>query len=201
MTSDFKLDEIKALAALQKHREISTEQVANIKIPDFKSVMGWDEFFFRHVYLASSKSKDKSTHIGAILVRDHRVIAEGYNGFAEGVNDFVFERYLRPEKYLWTEHGERNAVYQCARLGIAAKNSVMYTNGVPCCDCARAVIQAGIKEVVVHKQWESYFEDNLRWKESCETSFTMLSEAGVAVRRFDQVLGIKTLLNEKIIEV
>jgi dCMP deaminase len=167
------------------------------------SKMSWDEFFMRHVYLVASKSKDTRTRIGAVIVRDNRVISEGYNGMPIGVNDNVQERYERPEKYFWFEHGERNAVFACARFGIACQGGVMYTQGVPCADCARAVIQAGIKEVVVHKQWqewevEFYWE---RWIESQKRSTTLLSEGGVQVRVLDCPLHLKGHLDGKTIVV
>lgn len=165
--------------------------------------MNWDEFFMRHVYLASSKSKDTSTKIGAILVRDKRVISEGYNGMPEGVNDNVAERYVRPTKYEYFEHGERNAVFGCAKFGIPSKGAVLYTNGIPCADCARACIQAGISEIVVHKQWEeaavSFVRE--RWDKSCSSAEVMLAEAGIPIRRFDGILGVASIISGKEVNV
>lgn len=141
--------------------------------------MSWDEYFMRQVYLVASKSKDRSTKIGAVIVRDNRVLAQGYNGFPQGVNDDVEERHARPLKYAWTEHAERNAVFCCARHGVSAQGATMYTQGVPCSDCARAVIQAGITKVLTHADWT--LATNPRWVESCQVSTQMLQEAGVEV--------------------
>jgi dCMP deaminase len=152
----------------------------------------WDELFMRHVYLIASKSKDKKTKIGAVLVFDKAIISEGYNGFPRRVDDDVPERHERPEKYFWAEHGERNAVYDCARRGVRTVGSILYTNGVPCSDCARAVIQAGVKEVVVHAQWQEVEKTGSgwdKWKESCARSEAMLTEAGVEIRVFDMILN------------
>ena len=75
----------------------------------------WDELFLRHVYLIGSKSKDKSTQIGAVLVSDGGIISEGYNGICRRVNDTLPARNIRPDKYNWYEHGERNSIYNAAR--------------------------------------------------------------------------------------
>src|SRR5438045_6573381 len=111
--------------------------MVELKIPS------WDEYFMRHVYLVASKSKDTRTKIGAVIVRDKRIISEGYNGICQGVYDHIESRYVKPKKYFFFEHGERNAVYGCARHGIATLGAKIYTQGIPCADCARAVIQAG----------------------------------------------------------
>lgn len=169
----------------------------------FPAPPSWDELFMRHVYLIASKSKDTRTKIGAILVRDKRVISEGYNGMPMGVCDCKPERFERPEKYFWFEHAERNSVYTCARYGIATEKTVMFTQGVPCADCARAVIQGGISEVVVHKQWQ-HFEKEFyweKWLDSTKRSTAMLEEAGIPVRVYDGILGVKGYLDGKEISV
>jgi dCMP deaminase len=71
--------------------------------------------------------------------------------------------------------------------------SVLYTNGVPCSDCARSVIQAGVREVVVHAQWQEVEKQGggwEKWKESQEKSVMMLAEAGIEVRVFDMKLNV-----------
>src|SRR5437868_115563 len=99
--------------------------------------MDWDEYFFRHVYLASQKSKDERTKIGAVLVRsDSRaIISEGFNGICRGVDDYNSKRSEKPIKYFFYEHAERNSIYNCARHGISTLNSICYTQGIPCADC------------------------------------------------------------------
>lgn len=167
------------------------------------TIPSWDELFMRHAYLISSKSKDTRTKIGAVLVRDRRIISEGYNGMPMGVDDLIPSRYERPEKYFFFEHGERNCLYSCARHGISSSATSMYTQGIPCADCARAAIQGGIYEVVVHKQWEDFehqfYHD--KWLESALRSQQMFKEAGIILRGHEGVLGIKTILDGKIIEV
>ena len=164
------------------------------------SIPGWDEFFMRHAYLASTKSKDTRTKIGAVIVKQNRVISEGYNGMPERVDDNIDSRYERPEKYFYFEHGERNAIYSCARHGIATLGASMFTQGIPCADCARGVIQAGITEVVVHSKWHSY-EGHDKWADSAKRSMEMFNEAGVVVKKFVKELGLKSLLNGNTISI
>lgn len=176
--------------------------MSDIKEP-LLPIPSWDELFMRHAYLIASKSKDQSTQIGAILVRDGILISEGYNGICRNVKDEVPERLNRPEKYHWFEHGERNSIYNAARNGIKTMGSVMYTQGCPCSDCGRAVIQAGIEEIVLHTPWENIWKEikGVKWIDSNLKSYTMFEEANIKVRFFDKKLNIKCLISEKICEV
>ncbi len=166
-------------------------------------ISDWDEFWMRHVYLASSKSKDRSTEIGAILIKNGILISEGYNGICRKVNDEIKERSERPEKYHWYEHAERNSIYNAARHGIQTLDSVIFTNYPPCTDCARSIIQAGIKEVVCHLQYANHWDKIRRgnWAGHAERTLTMFKESGVNVRWFEKVLGIKCLISEQLCEV
>lgn len=139
----------------------------------------WDEFYLQMADLIASRSKDRSIHIGAVLVKDGAVISLGYNGFPRGVDDNVEARHDRPAKYGYTEHGERNSIYNAARAGTSTMGSTMYTQGVPCADCARAVIQAGVTKLVAYYQADDTVMP--KWKESCAVGREMLDEAGVEV--------------------
>jgi dCMP deaminase len=88
------------------------------------------------------------------------------------------ERDGRREKLRWTEHAERNAIYNAARHGVRLQDSVMYGSLYPCADCARAIIQAGLSGLVTAEpDWDIPF-----WKADFEVSRIMLAEAGVEVR-------------------
>lgn len=146
---------------------------------------GWDDYFFKHAKVAASKSKDRSTKVGAVVVgSDHDIRATGYNGFPRGVNDDVDERHERPQKYEWAEHAERNAIYHAALVGVPLKGCAIYIDWFPCTDCARAIIQSGITEVVVdgrgYQEKKAYWYP--RWQESCDRAKEMLREAGVTIR-------------------
>jgi len=156
----------------------------------------WDEIFMRDVYNIASKSKDDKTKIGAVLVSDNVQLTKGYNGMCRKVNDLASDRYERPEKYFWFEHAERNSLYNATRRGISTDGATMYTQGCPCADCARGVIQTGIVEVVLHAEYESIWENKRpNWKESQDRSMTMFKEAGIKIRYFSGSLGVKTMID------
>lgn len=112
----------------------------------------------------SEWSKDKSVGVCAIITsKDNRILSIGYNGFPSKCNDSIEKRHLKPVKYLWTEHAERNAIYNAARNGVNISKSTIYLNWFPCADCARAIIQSGITKIVCyppdinHEKWGEHF--------------------------------------------
>lgn len=180
----------------------------NIKINgvvDFKNYTtpSWDVWFMKQVYLIAEKSKDPSTKIGAILVKDNRILSSGYNGFAIGVKDLP-ERYDNRElKYKLVVHAEANAILSAARFGISTLNSILYTQALPCHDCTKSVIQGGIKEIVLHSLWPKMTSsgDGSHWNESHKISLMMLEETGINIRLFTDTLGLKAYVNGKIYSV
>jgi dCMP deaminase len=109
----------------------------------------WDSRFLDLARFVGQWSKDRSRKVGCVIVGPHREIrALGYNGFPRGADDSPNVRHQRPAKYLWTEHAERNAIYQAARVGIAVQGCTMYLPWFPCMDCARAIVQSGIARLV-----------------------------------------------------
>ena len=149
------------------------------------SEQNWDTYFFRLVAAAASKSKDRSVKVGAAIVGpDNAIRSLGFNGFPRGVNDDAAERHERPVKYLWTEHAERNAIYNAARTGIPLVGCSIYLDWYPCARCARAIIQAGIVEVVLDGRGSDEKEVAWRgrWSDDIDVAVEMLAEAGVAIR-------------------
>jgi dCMP deaminase len=112
----------------------------------------WNKYFISMAELVATKSKDRSTQVGAVIVGpNHEVRSTGYNGFPRGVFDDVDYRHERPTKYEYTEHAERNAIYAAARVGTPLEDCILYLNYSPrciCSGCIRAIIQSGIKCVV-----------------------------------------------------
>ena len=140
--------------------------------------MNWDTYFLRMAQLVSTKSKDRSTKVGCVIVGpDHEVRTTGYNGFCRGIIDDVDSRHERPDKYLWTEHAERNAIYNAARNGIQLAGCTAYVTLFPCADCSRAMIQSGIRKIVVDQ--EGYFAKSKMPVESFLCSERMLKETEV----------------------
>lgn len=148
--------------------------------------MKWDLRFMELAQHIAGWSKDKSRQTGCVIVGpSHEVRAVGYNGFARGVDDDVEYRHERPEKYLWTEHAERNAIFNAARCGVSMMNCTAYIPWYPCMDCARALIQSGIANVVAYKP---DFGDP-KWGEQFKSVVTMFKEAQIRVRWVEGQMG------------
>lgn len=136
--------------------------------------------------------KDRSTKIGAIIIGEGEIrLSTGWNGFPRGINDDVEERHARPAKYAWTEHAERNAIYNAARAGISLLGGRLYvTELAPCVDCARAIIQSGIKEIFIEdKPFKRESLPGKNWLDEWPMTYEMLMEAGI------KVTGLNTYVN------
>lgn len=152
--------------------------------------MSWDEYYLNMLELMASKSKDKSTKVGVIIVGpDNEIRSTGFNSFPRGINDDLEERQLRPAKYLYIEHGERNAIYNAARVGVPLNGCRIYMDKMPCADCSRAIIQCGINKIIIKENSDNN-SFNERWKDSFDASVKMLKEAGV------EQISIETGSNE-----
>lgn len=137
-------------------------------------------------YLVASKSKDRSMKCGCVIVGNgNALLSTGFNGFPRLCDDEKEERYQRPEKYNWTEHAERNAIYNAARNGIRLLLSRAYITGFPCVDCARGIVQAGIEEVIIPtKETDPFFLEQRwdDWAESFAKARTIMEEGHVIIR-------------------
>lgn len=130
--------------------------------------------------LVATWSKDPSTKVGAIVVGpDREIRSTGYNGVVRGVDDDIPERLERPTKYDFFEHAERNAVYNACLIGASLKGCVIYVTSMPCPDCARAIIQSGIKMVVTHKVEVDANSPAGTWRDKLVYSEQMFAEAGI----------------------
>lgn len=146
-------------------------------------VPSWDSYFLDVCDAISRRSKDPNTKLGAVIVGPaHEIRSTGYNSFPRGIRDDVPERFERPEKYLWIEHAERNAICNAARAGTATEGCTIYVEIMPCMDCARAIVQAGIQEVVISAERMAQYSS-----EYYDAHFgiveVLFKEAGVAIRR------------------
>jgi len=143
--------------------------------------MTWPEYYLEIAEAVKLKSKDIRTQIGAVIVgSDKQIVSTGYNSFPRNIVDNNYDRQVRPEKYYWMEHAERNAIYNAALNGVSTKNTSIYlTCGVPCCDCARGIINAGIKKVYC-KEIDTT-KNREHWDEHAKRSMEMFTEADVDV--------------------
>lgn len=141
----------------------------------------WDHRFLKLAEHIAQWSKDPSTRVGAVCVRDRRILATGYNGFPRGVTDLPGRLHDREEKLYRTVHAEANIIAQAARNGVSLDKATVYVwPFVPCSSCCTSLIQAGIKRVVAP---DVPIPD--RWKKSFELSMNMFEEAKVELTLLD----------------
>ena len=142
--------------------------------------ISWDEYFMGVALLAAERSKDPSTQVGACIVnQEERILSTGYNGFPYGCEDDDFpwarDGEVNETKYPFVVHAELNAILNAG--GKKLSDSRIYVALFPCNECAKAIIQAGIKEVI-------YLSDKYANTPSTLASKRMLAAAGVKTRRF-----------------
>lgn len=142
----------------------------------------WDEYFMGVALLAAERSKDPNTQVGACIVDDgNRIVSTGYNGFPYGCSDDEYpwaRDGARPEdtKYGYVVHAELNAILNAR--GRNVEGTRLYVALFPCNECAKAIIQSGIKEVI-------YLSDKYAEQPNTLISKRMLRSAGVQVRRLE----------------
>jgi dCMP deaminase len=146
----------------------------------------WDRYFLSLAMVAGAMSRDPSTRVGAVIVKDNALLSTGFNGFPRGIADD--HRLLdRETKLKLVVHAEMNAILIAARVGRAIEGSTMYIachsaadkwGGPPCTRCAVECIQAGIREVVSYP----FKSVPSRWTEDLKYSESILAEAGVIFR-------------------
>ena len=149
--------------------------------------ISWDEYFMGVALLAAKRSKDPSTQVGACIVDSNNVIlTTGYNGFPQGCSDdeFPWDREGEVTKYPYVVHAELNAILNAS--GKSLRDSSLYVALFPCNECAKAIIQAGVKEVI-------YLSDKYADTPATKASKMMLKAAGVALRRFEPAIETITL--------
>lgn len=149
----------------------------NSKRQDYIS---WDEYFMGIAKLSAHRSKDPNTQVGACIVsQDNKILSVGYNGMPVGCSDdeFPWNRDGEPydNKYFYTTHSELNAIlnYRGGNL----EGTKIYVTLFPCNECAKAIIQSGIREII-------YLSDKYADTDSVKASKRMLNAAGVKLRQY-----------------
>lgn len=145
-------------------------------------ILNWDEYFMSLAHLSAMRSKDPNTQVGACIVNDkNRVVGIGYNGMPYGCSDdeYPWEREgeYHETKYAYVVHAELNAILNSTG---SLDNCSIFVSLFPCNECAKAIIQSGISEVVYES--DKYAEDT-----KVMASKRMLQSAGVDLRQVDTV--------------
>ena len=154
--------------------------------------LSWDEYFMGIALLSSYRSKDPSTKVGACIVdQDHKIVGVGYNGFPLGCSDdnLPWDRegdYL-DTKYPYVCHAELNAILNSIHQ---LKGCIIYVALFPCNECAKAIIQSGIKEIV-------YLDDKYKHTDSIIASKRMLDMAGVTYRQIEPTRDVVKVVYNK----
>ena len=143
--------------------------------------INWDEYFMGVAMLSGMRSKEPNTQVGACIVSDkHKILSMGYNGFPKGCDDDEYpwnrEGDLCDSKYAYVTHSELNAILNYR--GGSLEGTKLYVTLFPCNECAKAIIQSGIREVV-------YDCDKYEGTASVTASKRMLRAAGVTIRRYE----------------
>ena len=155
-----------------------------------ENYISWDEYFMGIALLSGHRSKDPSTPVGACIAdrQSNRILSVGYNGLPIGCSDddFPWERdgSTLETKYPYVVHAELNAILN--NRSAAFEGNKLYTTLFPCNECTKAIIQAGIKEII-------YLSDKYSESDSVKASKRMLKEAGVTIRQFKSRLEKITL--------
>lgn len=142
--------------------------------------ISWDEYFMGVAMLSAMRSKDPNTQVGACIVnREHRIVGVGYNGFPTGCsdNDLPWDREgdWIETKYPYVCHAELNAILNS--IGGDLRGCTLYVALFPCNECAKAIIQAGIRKIV-------YLSDKYADTDGTKASRRMLAQAGVELVQF-----------------
>lgn len=145
-----------------------------------KSNISWDEYFMGIALLSSCRSKDPNTKVGACIVdNNHKVVSIGYNGMPRGCDEDELS-WNKGEgldsKYLYVCHAEFNAILN-SRDGTALNGCTLYVTLFPCNECAKAIIQTGIKEIV-------YIDNKYKDTVGTQASAKMFALAGIKVRHY-----------------
>lgn len=150
-------------------------------------IPNWDYKYCELARYIANWSKDPSTHVGAIVVgQNGQILSQGYNGFPRGVADTEYRLTTRQEKYKYIVHAEMNCIYNASLNGVSLRDTTLYVYGLPICsECAKGVIQVGIKKVVIYTPEVSLEEFNGTWLNSFLITKSMFDEVNLDYTWFD----------------
>ena len=166
-----------------KLNEQNMERKCAMESKKRKDYLSWDEYFMAIAKLSAMRSKDPSTQVGACIVsNDNRILSIGYNGAPNGYDDDIFpwdrEGQNLETKYPYVCHAELNAILNYRGSKKDLENAKIYVDLFPCNECAKVIIQSGIKEVIYlsDKYWNS--ENNIASRklfDECKVKYTKIN--------------------------
>ena len=143
-------------------------------------IISWDEYFMGIALLSKKRSKDPSTQVGAVIVDDDKkVVSIGYNGMPKGLDESKLSWEKNEDldnKYLYVCHAEFNAILN-TKNGNSLKGCTLYVTLFPCNECAKAIIQVGIKKII-------YLDDKYHEQVSTRASRHLLELAGIELEEY-----------------
>jgi len=148
-------------------------------MPKRENYISWDECFMRMAHVIAQRSKDPSTQAGAVIVNQNNIVLGlGYNGFPRGIDDekLTWERKggFVETKYAYVVHAEENAIYNS---NASTEKGILYCTLFPCNECAKTIIQKGIKEIV-------YEDDKYHDEDAWIASRRLLDAASIKCREY-----------------
>lgn len=136
----------------------------------------WDQRYLGLAEEVAQWSKDPSSKVGAVAVGTKgQVLAQGYNGFPRGIEDSLTRYYDRDRKYELVVHAEMNVIYNATYNGVSLDGATLYVTGLPVCsECAKGIIQVGIRRVVMKD-----VDTSRKWEDSWRKTQEMFNEASI----------------------
>ena len=116
----------------------------------------WNEYFKNIVLTTASRSSCNRLHVGCILVKENRIISQGYNGFLSG---HPHKSIIVHNHEIATIHAEQNAIIDCAKRGVNCNNSIAYITHFPCINCLKMLVQAGIEKIYYIDDYKNDYEN------------------------------------------
>lgn len=142
--------------------------------------INWDDYFMMIALVTAQRSPDPNTQVGAVLTKDNIIIGTGYNGLPRGIRTFTIN-WARDaknpllNKYPYVVHAEKNAIHNAT---VDTNESILYTTLFPCNECAKDIIQAGIKSIF-------YLKNKYKNSKEVEVSEWMLSQVDINCKQFE----------------
>lgn len=162
----------------------------DIKISKESKYAAW----LQDCYDYAQKSNHPGTHNAALLINHDKVVLKGLNNLPPGVKSLK-QRFEGSNKHVYPNHAERDVIYKAARRGLATEGLTMVMPWLPCMPCANAIISAGVKRLIVHKQMAE--RTKRKWNKELKDAVQIMREAKVDIIAYDGLVGAKAYMHSK----